>query len=68
VGIVGKDFVLLMADSSISQGLALQAFNLDKVAVLSDPFPHGSSPPSLSRSRQMAIAAAAMEDAADTTG
>jgi 20S proteasome subunit beta 4 len=65
VGIVGKDFVLLMADSSASQGLALQASNLDKIAALSDPFPDGS-PPSLTRKRQMAISAAAAGDPADT--
>ncbi|VEU42475.1 unnamed protein product [Pseudo-nitzschia multistriata] len=39
VGIVGKDFVLLGADSSVSQSIALTASNLDKIAPLADPFP-----------------------------
>lgn len=39
VGIVGRDFVLLGADSSVSQSIALTASNLDKIAHLVDPFP-----------------------------
>jgi len=39
VGIVGKDFVLLGADSSVSQSISLTASNLDKIAPLVDPFP-----------------------------
>jgi 20S proteasome alpha/beta subunit len=71
VGIVGKDFVLLMADSSVSQSIALTASNLDKIAVLSDPFPNDKNMKTLCKSgkrprRQMAIAAAAAGDAADS--
>jgi 20S proteasome subunit beta 4 len=77
VGIVGRDFVLLMTDSSVSQGLALQASNLDKIAALSDPFPEGRrrkestdrQRPSLlqaGRAQQTAIVAAAAGDAADS--
>jgi 20S proteasome alpha/beta subunit len=39
VGIVGRDFVLLGADSSASQSIALTASNLDKIAHLVEPFP-----------------------------
>jgi len=39
LGIVGRDFVLLAADSSVSQSIALTASNLDKIAHLVDPFP-----------------------------
>ncbi|CAJ1923167.1 unnamed protein product [Cylindrotheca closterium] len=38
VGIVGKDFVLVGADSSASQSIALTASNLDKIAPLSEQF------------------------------
>lgn len=37
LGIVGKDFILLGADSSVSQGVTLTASNLDKIAPLVDP-------------------------------
>jgi 20S proteasome subunit beta 4 len=39
VGIVGRDFVLLGADSSVGQSIALTASNLDKIAHLVEPFP-----------------------------
>jgi 20S proteasome alpha/beta subunit len=71
VGIVGKDFVLLMADSSVSQSIALTASNLDKIATISDPFPNDKINNELGNAkqqhrRQMAIAAAAAGDAADS--
>jgi 20S proteasome alpha/beta subunit len=67
VGIVGKDFVVLMADSGASQSIALTASNLDKIATLSDPFPYGGGgPPVHQRLRQMPVAAAAAGDAADS--
>ena len=75
VGIVGKDFVLLMADSSVSQGYALQASNLDKIAPISHPFPQGTTTTTgrrnnrnkqQSQHQQMAILAAAAGDAADS--
>ena len=37
VGIVGKDFILLGADSSVRQGVALTVSNRDKIATLVDP-------------------------------
>lgn len=37
IGIVGKDFILLGADSSVSQSISLTASNLDKIAPLSEP-------------------------------
>jgi len=40
IGIVGRDFVLLGADSSVSQSIGkLTAVEMDKIAVLVDPFP-----------------------------
>jgi len=42
IGIVGKDFILLGADSSstASRGIALTASNVDKILVISNPFPN----------------------------
>ena len=61
VGIVGKDFVLLGADSSVSQSISLTASNLDKIAVLVDPLVPHRGP-----SEQQTIVAAAAGDAADS--
>ncbi|KAG7343512.1 proteasome subunit [Nitzschia inconspicua] len=73
IGIVGKDFVLLAADSSVSQSIALTASNLDKIATLSNPFPDVSTTTTIRNEgtvqqhrRQMAIAAAAAGNAADS--
>ncbi|KAG7372700.1 proteasome endopeptidase complex protein [Nitzschia inconspicua] len=80
IGIVGKDFVLLAADSSVSQSIALTASNLDKIATLSNPFPDVSptttkttaimstirNEGAVHHPRQMAIAAAAAGNAADS--
>ena len=41
IGIVGRDFVLLGADSSLSRSIVVTASNLDKISVLVDPFPSG---------------------------
>ena len=41
IGVVGRDFVILGADSSSSSSVALTSSNLDKIIVLSDPFPVG---------------------------
>jgi Proteasome subunit len=74
VGIQGRDFVILGADSSASQSIALTASNLDKIAVLVDPFPNGdnSNPKTKnakinypSTTRQQCIVAAVAGDAAD---
>jgi 20S proteasome alpha/beta subunit len=43
IGIVGKDFILLGADSSVSQSIALTASNLDKITPLVDPFPNNGN-------------------------
>lgn len=39
VGVVGRDFVMIGADSSVSQSIAVTASNLDKIAILVEPFP-----------------------------
>lgn len=64
LGIVGRDFILLGADSSVSQGVALTASNLDKISPLVNP----QLPPSEDRRdcshQQQCIVAAAAGDAA----
>lgn len=65
VGIVGKDFVLLGADSSVSQSISLTASNLDKIAALSEPFFYDDER-SASKAEQQTIVAAAAGDAADS--
>ena len=37
IGLIGRDFILLGADSSISQSIALTASNLDKIGVIINP-------------------------------
>lgn len=72
VGIVGKDFVLLGADSSVSQSIALTASNLDKIAPLTEPFYAASEEDSpdfvkeeqQKQHQQPCVAAAAAGDAA----
>jgi 20S proteasome alpha/beta subunit len=65
VGIVGKDFVLLGADSSVSQSISLTASNLDKIAALSEPFFYDDARSSRTQQQQTIVAAAA-GDAADS--
>ena len=43
IGIVGKDFILLGADSSVSQSIALTVSNVDKITPLIDPFPNNDN-------------------------
>jgi hypothetical protein len=43
IGIVGKDFILLGADSSVSQSIALTVSNVDKITPLIDPFPNNGN-------------------------
>jgi 20S proteasome alpha/beta subunit len=73
VGIQGRDFVILGADSSVSQSIALTASSMDKIAVLVDPFPNHDGDNSNSKNkakrnlltRQQCIVAAVAGDAAD---
>ena len=39
IGIVGQDFVVLGADTSISSSISLTSNNVDKIRVIIDPFP-----------------------------
>jgi 20S proteasome alpha/beta subunit len=64
VGVVGPDFILLGADSSVSQSIALTASNLDKISVLVDPLCDISN--RNNPYAQRTIVAAAVGDAADT--
>jgi 20S proteasome subunit beta 4 len=71
VGIVGKDFVMLGADSSISQSISVTTSNVDKIAVVVDPHQlllddKDSDDIADKHPRQQAILAAAAGDAADT--
>jgi 20S proteasome alpha/beta subunit len=72
IGIQGPDYVVLGADSSVSQSIALTASNLDKIAVLVDPFPSSDDTDLQARdnvesiTRQHCIVAAAAGDAADS--
>jgi 20S proteasome alpha/beta subunit len=76
LAIVGRDFVLIGADSSVSQSIALTASNLDKIAVLVQPFlPRTNNaqqqqqpprPPRRHLHWQQTIVAAAAGDAADS--
>lgn len=67
VGLVGKDFVLLGADSSVSSSIALTASNLDKIAPLSEPFFYDENNDiSKNDKLQQCIVAAAAGDAASS--
>ena len=41
IGVVGRDFILIGADTSASSSVALTSSTIDKVRVLSEPFPTG---------------------------
>jgi len=41
IGIAGRDFIILGADSSVSSSISLTSSNVDKIRVIVDPFPHG---------------------------
>ena len=82
VAIVGKDFILIGADSSMSGngGIAVTASNLDKIAVLVEPFPYNADRRRRTRARgrsskhlhplyqqyQQTIVAAAVGNSADS--
>jgi 20S proteasome subunit beta 4 len=62
IGIVGRDFVMLGADSSVSQSIVLQSSTIDKINVVVDPFPSSQQ----KRHEQQTILAAAAGNAADS--
>jgi 20S proteasome alpha/beta subunit len=62
VGIVGKDFILLGADSSVSQSISLTASNIDKIAPLSEPILYDAT--TTNNNNSPCIVAAAAGDAA----
>ncbi len=41
LGIVGRDFIVLGADSSVSTSISLTSSVVDKIKVIVNPFPHG---------------------------
>jgi 20S proteasome alpha/beta subunit len=65
VGIVGKDFILVGADSSVSQSISLTASNLDKIAAVSEPFLQTDTR-SATPWQQQTIVVAAAGDSADS--
>ena len=65
VGIVGRDFVVLGADSSASSSIALTSSTVDKIALVSDPSPFGPRTSAKGDSWSVPIAVAAAGDAAD---
>ena len=72
VAVVGNGFVLVGADSSVSQSISLTASNLDKIAVVSEPFLYGDTRRQQQQQQQHhgssssgTIVAAAAGDAAD---
>ena len=66
IGIVGKDFILLGADSSVSQSISLTSSNLDKIAPLSEPFFYDKEKHRNNENKQQCIVAAAAGDAASS--
>uniref|UniRef100_A0A7S2U879 Proteasome subunit beta n=1 Tax=Attheya septentrionalis TaxID=420275 RepID=A0A7S2U879_9STRA len=68
LGVVGRDYVMLGADSSAGSGMALTSSNVDKIVVLVDPGNNISSNDNDNDSiiRQMAIVAAVAGDAASS--
>jgi len=68
IGIVGEDFILLGADSSVSQNIALTASNIDKIIPLIDPLQETLSDGKTTKQwqRQQTIVAAAAGDAANS--
>ncbi len=42
IGLVGKDFVVLGADSSLSSSITLTSSNIDKIKIISNPFPNNA--------------------------
>ena len=61
IGIVGRDFVMLGADSSVSQSIALQSSTVDKISVVVDHFPSSCE----KRDGQQTILAAAAASDSD---
>lgn len=62
IGLVGKDFVMLGADSSVSQSIALSSTKMDKIYVIRDIFPRSHvarKRPNSTPSAQTILAAAA---------
>ena len=71
IGIVGHDFVLIGADSSSSTSIAITSSNVDKIRILINPFPNGSTESNshtgdLDLPRQHAVLAASSGDLADS--
>ena len=63
IGIVGKDFVLLGADSSISSSIALTCTNMDKIYPIGGIFPPKQEQQQQQQQQSTILAAAAGENA-----
>jgi 20S proteasome subunit beta 4 len=60
IGVVGKDYIMIGADSSVSQSIVLTSSDVDKIDVISDPFPEETRK-SQDREQQTMVVAAAGE-------
>jgi 20S proteasome alpha/beta subunit len=65
IGIKGRDFIIIGADSSARSSISLTSTNIDKIRVLIDPFPTKSYPTLLNANRQQTIVAAVAGESAD---
>jgi hypothetical protein len=69
IGIVGRDFIILGADSSVSSSISLTSSNVDKIKVIVDPFPMIEQPhydDNYNDEQQQVIAVASAGDTADS--
>jgi len=67
IGITGRDFIMLGADSSLASSITVTTSNVDKLNVLVDPFPnrHRRGIQNRSGDEQQVIVVASAGDAAD---
>lgn len=67
IGVVGRDFIMLGADSSLSSSITVTTSNVDKLNVLVDPFPNQSrcGMGHSNEYEQQAVIVASAGDAAD---
>mmetsp|Transcript_10483 Transcript_10483/g.12167 ORF Transcript_10483/g.12167 Transcript_10483/m.12167 type:complete len:346 (+) Transcript_10483:89-1126(+) len=67
IGIVGTNFIILGADSSLSSSISLTSNTIDKIKIIVDPFPHNERLNIKNRDdMQQVIAIASAGDTADS--
>ena len=65
IGIRGKDFLIFGADSSTSSSITLTSSSVDKIQIISDPFPNGAQGDNHGHGVQHVIAIASAGESAD---